>query len=379
MRISTVEWAPDVGATRAVALEVLLHGPIARSEIAKKLQLSAGSLTRLAAPLIEAGVLIEGDEQSRGRAGRPSRPLDIVPESRHFLGFKVTSNSVLGVVTDLRATILGTQTATLRSTDVDDVVGAIESLCRELGGAVPSVNAMGIGVGALIGSDGVVRSAPFLEWTDVPLQQLVRERTGIPTVVANDLVAFTEYENWFGAGRELERFAVITLGAGIGYGLVVHDEIVLDDDYGIGLVGHWPMDPYGPLCPAGHRGCARTVLTSMAIAGAVSAALGRSVSYDQALDLAHAGEPAAARVVNEAGRGLGGLIAAIANLTMPETVVIGGEGVRLVAVAEESIRAGIAENRDPRTRDLPLHVTSGDDVEWCRGAAVLAIQDYVLL
>ncbi|UYN83105.1 MAG: ROK family transcriptional regulator [Microcella sp.] len=378
MRISTVEWAPDVGATRAVALEVLLHGPIARSEIAKKLQLSAGSLTRLAAPLIEAGVLIEGDEQSRGRAGRPSRPLDIVPESRHFLGFKVTSNSVLGVVTDLRATILGTRTANLRSTAVEHVVDIIEALSRELGGLVPSVNAMGIGVGALIGSDGVVRSAPFLEWTDVPLQQLVRERTSIPTVVANDLVAFTEYENWFGAGRELERFAVITLGAGIGYGLVVHDEIVMDDDYGIGLVGHWPMDPYGPLCPAGHRGCARTVLTSMAIAGSVSAALGRTVSYDEALDLAQAGEPAAARVIDEAARGLGRLIAAIANLTMPEMVVIGGEGVRLTSIAELSIRAGMSENRDPRTRELPLNFTSGDDSEWCRGAAVLAIQDYVL-
>lgn len=378
MRVSTAGWAPDVGASRAVALEVLLHGPIPRSVIARKLNLSAGSLTRLTAPLIDAGLLVEGDERTYGKAGRPSRPLEIVSSSRHFLGFKVTGSTVLGTVTDLRATILRSAARELTSTSVDEVVRVICELAKDLGSSVPEVSAMGVGIGGLVDDSGVVRSAPFLEWNDVPLGSLVQEATKIPTVVANDLVAFTEYENWFGAGRELERFAVITLGAGIGYGLVVHDEIVTDDDYGLGLVGHWPMDPHGQLCPAGHRGCARTVLASSAIAGSVSAALGREVDYETALDLAAANEPAARRVADEAGHGLGLLIAAIANLTMPELVVIGGEGVRLASVAGPAIRAGIAEHRDPRTTTPTLHSTSGDDLEWCRGAAVLAIQDYVV-
>lgn len=378
MRVSTAEWAPDIGASRAVALEVLLHGPIARSDIARKLKLSPGSLTRLSAPLIDAGLLVEGDERNQGRAGRPSRPLDVVSASRHFLGFKVTGATVRGVVTDLRATIVDEATVNLTRTSVDEVVDAISSLSSRLGSAVDSVSAMGIGVGGLVEKNGVVQSAPFLEWENVPLKALVELRTGIPTVVANDLIAFTEYENWFGAGREIERFAVITLGVGIGYGLVVHDEIVADGDYGIGLVGHWPIDPFGPVCPAGHRGCARSVLTNSAITDAVSSAIGRAVTYEAALDLASQGEPAAMRIVDEAGRGLGRLIAAISNLTMPEVVVLGGEGVRLADVASKSIAEGIAENRDPRAHSPRLHTTSGDDSEWCRGAAVLAIQNYVL-
>lgn len=378
MRVSTAEWAPDVGASRAVALEVLLHGPIARSEIARKLKLSAGSLTRLTTPLIDAGLIVEGDERSHGRAGRPSRPLDVVSTSRHFLGFKVTGSRVLGVVTDLRASIVGTSATELSGTSVDEVVEVISQLSTALGSVVPSVSAIGIGIGGLVGGAGLVRSAPFLDWTDVPLESLVEQSTSLPTVVANDLVAFTEYENWFGAGRDLERFAVLTLGAGIGYGLVVHDEIVVDDDYGIGLVGHWPMDPFGPMCPSGHRGCARSVLTSSAIADTVSAAIGRPTTFDEALDLAASGEPAARRVVDEAGRGLGRLVAAIANLTMPEVVVLGGEGVRLAEIAAASIDAGIREHRDSRARIPRLELTSGDDTEWCRGAAVLAIQNYVL-
>jgi peroxiredoxin family protein/TusA-related sulfurtransferase/rhodanese-related sulfurtransferase len=83
-------------------------------------------------------------------------------------------------------------------------------------------------VGALT-RGGVVVDAPFLGWHDVDLRALVEERTGIPTVVDNDLVALTECEHWFGAGRGLDRFAVVTLGAGVGYGLVVNGGIVVDE------------------------------------------------------------------------------------------------------------------------------------------------------
>ena len=79
MRIATPPWTPNSGASRAVALEVLLNGPLSRSDIARKLDLSAGSLTRLSAPLIASGLLVEVEEKTDGRAGRPSQPLDIVP------------------------------------------------------------------------------------------------------------------------------------------------------------------------------------------------------------------------------------------------------------------------------------------------------------
>jgi predicted NBD/HSP70 family sugar kinase len=121
-----------------------------------------------------------------------------------------------------------------------------------------------------------------------------------------------------------------------------------------------------------------SVLTADAITGEVSSALGRTVGYSEALELAAAGDPAARRVIDDAGRGLGRLLAAIANLTAPELIILGGEGVGLVDVASEAIHEGIAADRDPRVRPLELVTTSGDNVEWCRGAAVLAIQRHVL-
>jgi predicted NBD/HSP70 family sugar kinase len=378
MRISTQPWTPDTGASRAVALEVLINGPISRSDIARKLDLSAGSLTRLSTPLIESGLLVEVEEQNDGKAGRPSKPLDIVPASQHFIGMKLTADDVQGVLTDLRANVLASRSMELSSRDPESVITALAEVVKQLASTVPSVTGIGVGMGALIADHSTVKTAPFLGWSEVELGAMLESATGIPTVIENDVVAFTESEHWFGAGRGLDRFAVLTLGAGIGYGVVIHDDIVVDQDSGIGLVGHWPLDPFGPMCPAGHRGCARSVLTNQAVSSAVSLALDRTVTFDEALDLAAAGEPAARRVVDDAGRGLGRLIAAVANLTVPELIVLGGEGVRLAVVASTAIAEGISADRDPRARTIRLVRTSGDNTEWCRGGAVIAIQQFVL-
>ena len=291
---------------------------------------------------------------------------------------KLTAGEVVGVVTDLRATVVAEAGLPLTGTDPDTVVERIASLVHHFTGLGYRPTMLGIGVGGLVGAGGVVLNAPFLGWEEIPLQQLVEDATGIPTIVDNDLVAVTECENWFGTASGVDRFAVVTLGAGVGYGLVVHGQIVIDEDSGIGLVGHWPLDPLGPLCPAGHRGCAHSLLTDTAIATEVSTALGRPVSFDEALDAAEAGDPAARRVVTDAGRGLGRLLAAVANLPVPHLIVIGGEGSRLASVAAAAVQDGLRADRDPRAREVRLAMMSGGGQDWCRGAAVLAIQAYVL-
>ncbi|MDQ0823300.1 putative NBD/HSP70 family sugar kinase [Arthrobacter sp. V4I6] len=367
---------PPTDASLPVAIEVLRRGPISRAAIARRLQLSPGSLSRLSAPLLEGGLLREVGEHNDGRVGRPTRLLDVDVDARHFVGMKLRENEIIAARTNFRGEIQRHRTVEVSDRDPEAVVQQIALLARELGEGA-EINGIGIGIGGLIRDREYVVDATFLGWTELPLAKLVGEATGIPTLVDNDLVAFTEYEQWFGEGREDDRFAVVTLGAGTGFGLVANGTIVTGDDYGIGLVGHWPLDPTGPLCFAGHRGCATSVLNSAAIARHVSDALGRTVDYEQALDLAQAGDPAAARVTDDAGRGLGRLIAAICNLTLPQRIIIAGEGVRLAYIAGDAMREGIAMDRDPRASTPPIVLGTKDNVQWCRGAAVLAIQAFV--
>jgi predicted NBD/HSP70 family sugar kinase len=251
-----------------------------------------------------------------------------------------------------------------------------ESLARDA--SIDGISGIGISLGGQVVERATVRWGMFLDWEEVPLGDLLRERTDVPVVVANDLTALTEATHWFGAGRGVSRFCLLTIGAGIGYGLVAHDKLVDSGDASLGLIGHHPLIPGGPLCDRGHEGCASALLTTDAVVTQVGEVLGRAVGYEEALDLAAQGDEGARQVIDRAGFALGKLVAAAANFTLPERIVIGGEGVRLVEIAQDALLDGLHADRHPASTDPQLVLLDPDFSEWARGAAVIAIQTFVL-
>ncbi|MFF3332395.1 ROK family protein [Streptomyces sp. NPDC002888] len=381
MTAGAASWLPLSPGERSVAIEVLVHGPLSRTELARRLDLSAGSLTRLTKPLLESGLLVEvpeGGTPAEARQGRPSQPLDVVAESRSFIGFKITEDMVYGVVTTLRSDIVARHDRPLATHDPDEVVEVLGEMAEELARAHPRLAGIGIGVGGLVEDRAVVAESPFLQWRDMPLAALVEERTGLPVVVENDVAAFVEAETWFGAGRGLDRFVVLTIGAGIGYGLVLGGKRVpcAEEDRGFGR--HWILDPGGPLTPDGERGSAVSLLTIPNIRYQVQAATGRDRTYEEILALAAAGEPMPARVIGEAGRALGTLVAQIANFAMPQKILLAGEGVGLMDVSGKVVEDTIRAHRHPLAAPVELETKVSDFHDWARGAAVLAIQVLVL-
>ena len=381
MTAVAASWLPLSTGERSVAIEVLVHGPLSRTELARRLDLSAGSLTRLTKPLIESGLLIEVPEAgapAEVRQGRPSQPLDVVAESRSFIGFKITEDMVYGVVTTLRSEIVARHDRPLASHDPAEVADLLAEMTVELARGYPRLAGIGIGVGGFVQERAVVGESPFLHWRDVPLGELVEERTGLPVVVENDVAALVEAETWFGAGRGLDRFVVLTIGAGIGYGLVLGGRRVpyAEEDRGFGR--HWIIDPNGPLTPDGNRGSAVSLLAIPNIRYQVQAATGRDHTYEEILALAAAGDPVPARVIDEAGRALGVLVAQIANFAMPQKIMLAGEGVGLMDVAGKTVEDTIRAHRHPLATPVDLETRVSDFHDWARGAAVLAIQVLVL-
>ena len=364
--------APITDSGRDLAREVLVHGPISRTELSRRLGLSPASLTRLSKTFLDSGILVEGPEVSDGAVGRPVKPLDVKVDARRFVGIKLTGEDALGVSTDLRATQTGSASSRLASTSLDDVLDAVEAVVQALGGPA-AFDGIGISLGGNV-SDGVVDRAPFLGWRGVDLRSAVSERLGIPSTIENDVVALTAAEHWFGAGRGSTDFAVLTIGAGVGYGLVVNDHVVRTADVGFGLLGHFPLDPSGPLCMDGHRGCSTAMLTTGSICAQVSVALGRAVTYDEVLEMAAAHHPVARAVTEAAVRSLGRLLAAITNIALVSTVVLAGEGVGLVESLGAELDAAIAADRDPDGSPVDLVVDDSGFVPWARGAAAVAIQ-----
>lgn len=370
----STEATPSIGESAlSLARAVLMHGPISRHDLGRRLGLSPASLTRLSKPFFDRGLFVEVSDTPTSGAGRPTKPLDVRLDGRRFVGVKLTGEAAFGVLTDLRATELASARQALTSRDPAAVVRHLVALVQELAAGSP-IAALGVTVGGQVLNSRVVARAPFLGWRDVQLAAALETSLGIPVLIENDVAGLAAAEQWFGAGRGTASFAVLTLGIGVGYGLVVNDRVISTTDSGLGLGGHVPLDADGPLCASGHRGCSDAMLTEANIRAQVSELLGRAVTYDEVLALAAAGEPAALGVLQASGRALGRLVALIANIAMVDTVVLAGEGIGLWNIVSAEIVAAAHADRDPAATPVQINVDTTGVSSWARGAAAVAIQ-----
>ncbi|WP_144829904.1 ROK family transcriptional regulator [Microbacterium sp. BH-3-3-3] len=355
----------------AVARAVLTHGPLSRTALAARLHLSPPSLTRLTRPLVDAGILIELDDDVDGSVGRPSRPLDISPTGGTFVGVKLTGDHLYLVATDIRAEVRERSDRRLSGSTPEAVIDEIAAAVAALG--LSGVRGIGASLGGAV-RDGVAVDAPFLGWRDVALADALAARLDVPVALENDVVALAEAERWFGVGRDLPGFAIVTVGAGVGFGLVIDGRTVRTPDAGVGTVGHLPLVADGPACPEGHRGCAAALLTTTAISARVSDTLGRQVGYDEALSLARAGDPAARTVMEAAGDALGTLCALAVNLSLQSDIVLAGEGVEAFDLVRDQVEASLARGRERSASAVSIHPDRSGFSAWARGAAAVAIQ-----
>ncbi|MEV5906461.1 ROK family protein [Streptomyces sp. NPDC052127] len=371
-------------AASQVFTTVLSQGPLTRLELARRAGLSAAAVTKAVRPLFASGYLVEdADTEARSALGRPANLVRVDGGRALFLGLKLTGDAIFGVLTDLRCRILLSRRVPLTDRAVKAVLASAAELVRELLTEADGygVRVMGLGVavsGDVDRGEGVVRYSPFLEWRDVPLAELARAVTGLPVTVDNDVRALTVAEQWFGAGVGLSNFAVVTVGAGVGCGLVVHGRVVAGAHGVAGEIGHVTVDPDGPLCHCGNRGCVEAIAADPAILARIRERTGVEVTDTaEAVDLARRGDDHAREAYSRAGEAIGRGIATVANLLGPERVVISGEGLAAYDLFAEQIRSafaaaafGSAARCDLQTRPLPFE-------EWARGAAATAIQSFI--
>ena len=374
--------SPGLGlseAPRSILVNLLIHGPTSRADLARQSGLSPASMTRITKLMVGSGLLVEKDAAPPVRTGRPSLPLAVNVDHGHLIGVNLTASEIHLVRTDLRARLLTTETVAISSADPGLVAAQIVSAIRSQTRIDRSVMAVGISLAGPVapGAD-VVRMSPFLGWEQVPLAEMIRSGTGLPTVVENDVRALTAAEHWFGAAAGVHDFAVVTIGTGVGCGIVVNDRLLDSASGGAGQVGHLPVTANGPLCERGHRGCVRAYLSSTSIVRQVAAATGRhTLDYETVLLMAADGDLVASRVVQDAGYALGVVIGTVAAIAGPAKVLVSGEGANLVPLVLDIVRARAAEVQHWTIPEVPIEVVPFTFTEWARGAAVIALRRQV--
>lgn len=366
----------DLSATsRAVVRELLTSGPVARSTLARRLGLSAARLTKVARPLLDSGVIYEDKTESSKAPGRPGTPLMVDAPQFRFAGIKITGDAVYATRTDASGHVQSAKTVALESTDVAHVVQVIVNIVNEWHAESP-LQAIGVGsAGMMRRYDDHVRRNRYLGWDDVPLADILTAETGLPCVISGDTRALTVGVQWSGPGRGHSDFAVVTIGVGIGVGLIIDDQVHAGTNGAAGMLGHTRIDEGGPLCDLGHRGCASAYLNAESILAAIAVPHRTpDLDLEGASALADAGDPVARRVLADAGRALGTLISQIVNILGLDTVILAGDGLIILKHLRADLERALKDQLDPLSSMPELTVFHSHFDEWARGAAVLSCQ-----
>jgi predicted NBD/HSP70 family sugar kinase len=372
-------------AAAAILTALVIEGPQSRVGLARKLGLSSAAVTKAARPLIDAGYLTEhaATERTGPGAGRPAAPLSVCPDREFFVGIKLTGDELIGVVCDLTAQVRAVAHRHLASAEVDDVIASIAALVEGLLDDPDHRERTGR-IGLAVSGDvdrgsGLVRYSPFLRWHNVSLAKLVADATGLMVTVENDVKALTTAEHWFGEGAGADSFALVTVGSGIGCGLVVNGRLVAGGHGVAGEIGHLSVDAAGPVCYCGGRGCVEAIAgTEPLVAQARTVTARPALSLEDAVALARGGDPGVTAVFARAGEAIGLGIAAVANLVGPSRIVVSGEGLAAYDLFETSIRAGFERQAFGAAADCPLSIRPLPFEEWARGAAAVSIQSRVI-
>lgn len=364
---------------------------VSRIELAEATGLSAQTVTNITRRLLDDGLIAEVGRAING-PGKPRVILQLVADSRFSIGVHLDPAVITLVLLDLAGAVVRRRVVRTPAKDprriVDVMAQGIEAVIADAGIDRAAVAGVGVAApGPLDASRGTVIDPPKLHgWHRVPLRSALADATGFAVALEKDTTAAAVGELWKGAGSSDDAFVFIYLGTGIGAAMVSAGEAARGRSRNFGEVGHIVVDPDGPLCGCGLRGCVDVVCTPQAIVEQAERAgvfpddrEGNDVDavevrFTQLCARAAAGDPASMQVLHRSAEHLSVLVSVLTNALDVDRVVLGGPfWSRLSAAYLEEIPAALHRRSATRAiRTLPVEGTVvGDDVGAVGAACVV--------
>jgi predicted NBD/HSP70 family sugar kinase len=360
----------------------LIHdlGPISRSDIAMHSGLSQASISNIAGMLIGQGIVFE-ERRGESTGGRRPTLLSINHALAVVVGVKVMIDQVVVALVDLGAELIDQRAAALKSDrSPAAVVALLGNLVDELRLAHAERHFLGIGVGMagiVDHASGTCRYSPFLQWHDIPMRQLIETRLALPVILENDVNTLALAERWFGIGAGTNDFLVVTLGIGVGMGLILNGALYRGGRDGAGEFGHTTVVSNGRPCTCGKRGCLEAYIGEPGLQQTVRERIGTGTAFHEAVERARSGDARSQAIFDEAGQMLGLGLAAVINAINPTLIVVGGEGAHVLDLLLPALRTTLEREcfADLFTSAELVMEPWGDDA-WARGAASLLLDDF---
>jgi predicted NBD/HSP70 family sugar kinase len=316
-------------------------GPASRAAIAVATGLNKSTVSSLVAELIELRLLRERGAERRGAVGRPGLVVELDPGGPVGLGLEVGVDYLAVHASDLAGATRHRhrEAGDHRGRPPGAVLDRLGALART---ALADLRAQGAGLagvtvaapGLVDVEAGVVLVAPNLRWTDVPLGEALADRVDATVSADNEANLAALAEHWAGAGRGLSDFLHVSGAVGVGGGIVLDGELFRGARGFGGEFGHVTVDPGGPPCACGSRGCVEALTGLEALLAASGAPDAGALEARAA-----AGDPRTTAALRDGGRWLGIAAAGAANLLDLQAVVLGGR----FGTLSRWLAAGVAE------------------------------------
>ena len=311
------------------------RGPLTRADLARLLDVSRATVSNVVGVLHRDGVVVESDSAGTAgppRQGRPGTLLTLNPSAGAVVGIDFGHTHVRVIVADLAHTVLTEQCRALeRDHDARESLRTAAALTQEALAAAEVDRGKVLGVGAglpgpvntLTGTVGPSSIAP--SWVGLRPADELGSLLGLPVIVDNvgNLGALAEV-TW-GAGQGAQVAVYVKLGTGVGAGFVLGGRLFRGACGTAAEFGHMTIDPAGPVCRCGNRGCLETCVSLPALLEQLRTRQGPGCTADDLIRRALSGDRACVRVLTDAGHRVGTALAVLGNLLNPDRVIIGGD------------------------------------------------------
>lgn len=361
--------------------ELALRGSASRADLARATGLAPSTVTSLVAALLQEGVVREVDFTGPSGVGRPGQRLTLGRGAGVVVGVDLGRRHLKVAVADLSHSLLA-RTEVSKSVD-QNAAEDIELIREQFEAALTAADvtrgevlALGMGLPGPVHTTGELGDSTILPgWVGVRAAEALEQALGMPVSVDNDANLGALSESKWGAGSAVRDLVYLKVSTGIGAGLVIERRLFRGAGHTAGEIGHTVIDPGGPVCRCGNRGCLEMYAGSAAILTALQPTHPDVADLASAVRCAKEGDAGCARVIVDAGRAIGSALATLCNIVNPAQVIVGGTlgeaGELLLEPMRAAVRRGAVRSA---AQDVDIvRASLGHDAE-LMGAIALALE-----
>ena len=374
---------------RTILNNIRKFGPISRKELISVVGLTNGTITNITYELLNKGYIMEvGTGESAG--GRKPIMLEINPKAGYVLGLELNASQATCVLTDFKPNILKKETMDIhleegKESVIDKVVGLIEKVLDTHEINRDMVKGIGfVSAGPYDHEKGVMINPPnFPGWHNVPIADIIQERTGIKTYFERDSAASGMADYWLGHIDSPECILSISIfSIGIGGGIIMNGKIFRGFMDGACEVGHIQVERNGETCTCGNIGCLEIMAdgdaalryAKEAIKNGAQSRLNdiEEVSINDVIRAAEEGDATARDAVIKCADYIGSAVSDLMNITSPNIVILGGDFVLNSNLLFENIKSKAKERNYPKSKEY-IEIKRTEFGEYSRAMGGVAV------